>query len=56
MYGYVDAGSGDLLTVTFSGLPGVISPLFDVYVYVAGDYGTSGELPQRTGDYTIGGR
>jgi autotransporter-associated beta strand protein len=51
MYGYLDAGNGNRpAIITFSGLPSVISPLYDVYVYVAGD--SAGKL---TGDYTIGG-
>ena len=53
MYGYVDAGSGGPLTINFSGLPAAIGPIYDVYVYVAGDMGTSG-AESRTGDYTIG--
>jgi autotransporter-associated beta strand protein len=53
MYGYVDAGSGGPLTINFSGLPAAIGPIYDVYVYVAGDMGTSG-AQVRTGDYTIG--
>ncbi len=57
MYGYLDAGSNsgsNAATITFSGLPAVISAGFNVYVYVAGDMGTSG-AEQRIGDYTIGG-
>ena len=51
MYGYLDAGSGNRPgIITFSGLPSVISPLYNVYVYVAGD-----STGTWTGDYTIGG-
>ncbi len=55
MYSYVDAGSGGPLTVRFSGLPAAIGPIYDVFVYIAGDAGTSGQQPPPTGDYRIGG-
>ena len=48
MYGYLDAGSPNPATITFSGLPSSISANYNVYVYIAGD-----SPGARTGNYTL---